>query len=202
MNGHHFGMILGGCLLAGLAIAAGTDEKAVPDEVITIIKRNCSTARCHQGRNPAGDLNLEPDRFMASTLNVAGDDVPGKKFIDTTAPEDSYLLAKVKGGPGIVGSRMPPRRNPLTDDEIRAIERWIKSLKDDPPPGGGNADEGHGPRIEEQRPAAAPRPLFARPAFWETRLINLPPTETVDGGRVTSGLFHEFRLGFNIFRTL
>ena len=124
---HFLGVML--VTLAGPVSQWAQEAPAVPENVKTIIGRNCSVARCHQGKHPAGDLNLEPAKFLAATLNAASQKDPGKMIIDTSAPEKSYILAKVKGEPGIVGSRMPPRRNPLTADEIRAIETWILSVK-------------------------------------------------------------------------
>jgi len=106
------------------------EQTTLPDNIKSIIGRNCSISGCHQGRYPAGNLNLEPDKFLASVLNAASLEVPGKKIVDPAAPEKSYLLAKIKGEPGIVGARMPANRRPLSADEIKSVEAWVLSLKD------------------------------------------------------------------------
>jgi hypothetical protein len=42
-------------------------------------------------------------------------------------PENSYLIHKVEGRPGIVGLRMPRSGPPyLTDGQILVIKRWIE----------------------------------------------------------------------------
>ena len=42
-------------------------------------------------------------------------------------PENSYLVQKLRGDPGIVGLRMPRNGPPyLTDDQINLIKQWIQ----------------------------------------------------------------------------
>jgi hypothetical protein len=42
-------------------------------------------------------------------------------------PENSYLVHKVEGRPGIIGLRMPRNGPPfLTEGQIRIIRRWIE----------------------------------------------------------------------------
>jgi hypothetical protein len=42
-------------------------------------------------------------------------------------PENSYIYHKLEGAPGIVGGRMPLNGTPLTEGQIRVIERWIET---------------------------------------------------------------------------
>jgi hypothetical protein len=110
----------------------GQKRTPLPDNVKSIIGRSCSVSGCHQGKYPAGNMRLEPGKFFSSTLNAPSQEVAGQKIIDTSAPEKSYLLAKIKGEPGIIGARMPAGPAPLPADEIKTIEAWILSLKDGP----------------------------------------------------------------------
>jgi hypothetical protein len=56
-----------------------------------------------------------PGRNAGTTLVIPGD------------PENSYLIHKLEGRPGIVGNRMPNNGPPyLTDGQIRIIRRWIE----------------------------------------------------------------------------
>ena len=42
-------------------------------------------------------------------------------------PENSYLIHKLEGRPGIVGERMPRGTGPfLTDGQMLIIRRWIE----------------------------------------------------------------------------
>lgn len=159
------------------AFPAGPDQATVPADVKAIVGHSCAVSGCHRGQYPTGNLNLEADKFLASTLNVASEEAPGLKYIDTGDPGKSYLLAKIKGEPGIVGKRMPARGGPLSDDQIKAIQDWIMSLKGDDP---------------QAPPAAAKKSWANRPAFWGTRLVNLPTAETGDKGDVLLRISHRF----------
>jgi hypothetical protein len=98
--------------------------------VITILKTNCSVAGCHRGAYPKKKLNLEPDKFLESVLNVPSQEINSLKRVNTKNPEKSYLLMKIRGDKGIKGSRMPDDAPPLKKEEIKAIEDWIFSLKE------------------------------------------------------------------------
>jgi hypothetical protein len=121
--------------------------------------------------------------------------------VDTAAPEKSYLLAKIKGKPGIVGKRMPADRNPLTADQVRQIEDWIKSLAQGRPteetsvkPGepDGGPSLALSPVSEDGSGQLAQPRLFSRPPFWGTRLVNLPTTTTVGRGEFLFRVSHRF----------
>src|SRR5512138_1710824 len=158
-------------------LSAEADQSTVPPGVKAIVGHSCAVSGCHRGQYPTGNLNLEPDKFLASTLNVASEEVPERKYIDSGDPEKSYLLAKIKGEPGIVGKRMPARGGPLSDDQIKTVQDWIMSLKGDDP---------------QAPPAAAKRGLANKPAFWGTRLVNLPTARTGDKGDVLLRISHRF----------
>jgi hypothetical protein len=95
-----------------------------------IFRANCAIAGCHRGEHPKKDLNLEPEKFLSFTVNVASQEKKDLKRVDTTSPEESYLMMKIKGEKGIKGSRMPDEAPPLKKEEIKAIEDWIFSLKE------------------------------------------------------------------------
>jgi hypothetical protein len=116
--------------LSSFVLSRGQDASPaqVPDNVKTIIKQSCGVTGCHSGKFPASGHNFEPDKIAAAVVNVPSREVPSLKIVDTAAPEKSYLLAKIKGEPGIVGKRMPANRDPLLEEQTRQIEVWIKSL--------------------------------------------------------------------------
>jgi len=113
-----------GSLLAAFQIVP---VPPVPENVAAVITQRCLD--CHRGPKPAEKLSLEPDKILAATLDkpTAGD--PARKLIDTSAPEKSYLLAKVRGDRNIGGSRMPARQPRLPESEIKLLEDWIHGLK-------------------------------------------------------------------------
>ena len=99
-------------------------------KAVAIFKAECATAGCHRGAHPKKYLNLEPDKLLSSTVNVVSQENKNLKLIDTQNPEKSYLWMKIKGEKGIKGSRMPDEAPPLKKEQIKAIEDWIFSLKE------------------------------------------------------------------------
>lgn len=191
------------------SFAFGSDEGPadrrgqVSAGVKTILKQSCSVSGCHSGKYPAANLSLEADDFPTSAVDVASREAPEFKIIAPAAPEKSYLLKKVKGDPGIVGKRMPLNRDPLTDDQIRELEEWIRSLRDEPSTAGPSlqGDSPRGPSLlatedglEAARQAAGSRAApFSKPAFWGTRLVNLPTTTTLGKGEFLFRISHRFQ---------
>jgi len=189
-------------VLGSILLAQSAEQSSALDNVKRLVKQDCTAAGCHSGKYPAVGLSLEPDRFPASVVGVASQEKPGSLIVDPAAPEKSYLLAKIKGEPGIVGKRMPLNRDPLTEEKIRQVEGWAKSLAADPSetalptkPGG----PAHGPALssaaETGRDAGqASKPKApAQPAFWGTRLVNLPTTTTLSQGEFLFRVSHRFQ---------
>ena len=84
---------------------------------------------CHTpgGRGPAGGLDLTASGSYARLVNVASVQRPTILRVAPGAPENSYLIHKLEGQPGILGSRMPRGTGPfLTDGQMLVIRRWIE----------------------------------------------------------------------------
>ena len=69
MRRHAFLLILAGIVLAGPRLGAGQGQKTLPAPVKKIIARSCSVSGCHQGKYPASNLSLEPDKLPGAALN-------------------------------------------------------------------------------------------------------------------------------------
>ena len=85
---------------------------------------NCHTTA--GGRNPAGGLNLTSG---VSYTNLVGVVSPrrGLPRVAPGDPENSYIIHKLEGRPGILGVRMPFGNGPfLTEGQILVIKRWIE----------------------------------------------------------------------------
>jgi hypothetical protein len=174
-----------------------------PANIKTIIKQNCSVSGCHSGKHPAANLSFEQDGFPASVINVSSLEVPELKIVDSAAPEKSYLLMKVNGEPGIVGKRMPANRDPLTGPQISELKDWIRSLKAEPSAPGvpANLVSGRGPYLDSSgdtpgkagQGAETRARSFSKPAFWGTRLVNLPTTTTLGKGEFLFRISHRFQ---------
>lgn len=83
---------------------------------------------CHTnvGRTPAGGLNLLPGAAHAALVGVNSTQKPSLKLVAPGDPDNSYLIHKLEGAPGIVGRQMPRNGPPfLTSGQILVIRRWI-----------------------------------------------------------------------------
>jgi hypothetical protein len=91
----------------------------------TVFTPRCSG--CHNGVGPTlpGSMNLTSGASHAALVNVASLEVPALRRVAPGSPNDSYLIRKLEGGPGIVGSRMPLIGPPLDQPTIDAIRLWI-----------------------------------------------------------------------------
>jgi hypothetical protein len=84
---------------------------------------NCHTA---VGRNPSGGMNLTHDVAYENLVNVPVRGKPGAIRVIPGDPDNSYIIQKIEGAPGIVGQRMPFNGGPfLKDGQILIIRRWI-----------------------------------------------------------------------------
>lgn len=109
-------------------LCAQSDKSGLEARVVKIFEDNCTTAGCHTGTAPMMGLKLTADEYYARTINQPSTEKPQLMRIKPGKPDSSYLVMKILGTPGIIGSRMPFGRDPLTDDEITAIVEWVTGL--------------------------------------------------------------------------
>ena len=87
----------------------------------------CTVCHTSTGRAPAGGLNLNHDVAYSSLVNIASRVKPTAIRVIPSDPENSFIVQKVEGRPGIVGLRMPFSGPPfLTDGQILILKRWIE----------------------------------------------------------------------------
>jgi hypothetical protein len=129
-----------------LAFASGCDEKltdiAGPSPGLTptysSISQNifastdssgrtaCTQCHTDQGRTPAAGLNLRPEVGYAQLVNMPAPQKPGAIRVIPGDAENSYLVQKLDGTPGIIGQRMPRNAGPfVTEGQMLIIRRWI-----------------------------------------------------------------------------
>jgi hypothetical protein len=88
-------------------------------------------AACTQCHNTIGGrfngLDLSPAVAYNNLVGVASRGRVGAVRVIPGDPENSYLVHKLEGRPGIVGVRMPLSGPPyLTDGQVQVIKRWIE----------------------------------------------------------------------------
>ena len=86
----------------------------------------CSGCHTGTGAQLPGSLNLTSvGTSFANLVGVASVERPALQRVAAGAPDNSYLIHKLEGGPNIVGSRMPIGAAPLDQATITAIRQWI-----------------------------------------------------------------------------
>lgn len=133
-------------VLGAALVATGCDETlediAGPSPTLTktlasiqaeIFEASDSSGRaacvqCHTdvGRTPPAGLNLTRNAAYNALIDVASTEKPGAVRVVPGDPDNSYLVQKLEGAPGIVGQRMPRGSGPyLTEGQMLIIRRWI-----------------------------------------------------------------------------
>jgi len=82
-------------------------------------------APCHQ---PGGIGPMPLDNEAATFVNLVNADsieIPGLPRVDPGRPDNSYLVWKIEGRPGIVGGQMPLGGPMLNQDQIDNIITWV-----------------------------------------------------------------------------
>jgi hypothetical protein len=130
-------ILRGGVALVVLCCAPGcSDQGSQPEpgdggpdttvgfhaDIQPIFDANC--AECHAGAGASGSLDLSTGNSYASLVGVASVEKPALLRVAAGHPEDSYLVMKLEGDPGIDGSRMP-FGGTLLPVEIDRIRTWV-----------------------------------------------------------------------------
>ncbi|HEY5617507.1 MAG TPA: hypothetical protein VIK60_06145 [Vicinamibacterales bacterium] len=139
-------VIAGGVLLALCGMSAACDEKlsdltgptpnlqptlsSIQREIFDTTdssgRQACTNCHTDAGRNPVAGMNLRSGVAHTSLVGVASSGKPGAVRVVPGDPENSYLIHKLEGRAGIVGTRMPRGNTLLTEGQIRVIKRWIE----------------------------------------------------------------------------
>ena len=80
-------------------------------------------AGCKNCHGKSGGLAIDGPDALDKILEKKG--ASGKIAVKAGDPAASYLLEKIKPNPSS-GKIMPPNGTPLTDDEVKKVEDWIK----------------------------------------------------------------------------
>jgi mono/diheme cytochrome c family protein len=106
----------------GTIAAAAPTLTQVQADIFTPI---CSVCHTGIGASLPGSQNLSAGHSYASLVNVSSLEVPSLKRIAPGDPDNSYLVLKIQGSPGIVGVQMPASGGPLSDAQIAEVRAWI-----------------------------------------------------------------------------
>lgn len=96
---------------------------------------------CHSGAGAPEGLRLDEANSYAMLVGVASQQVPTLLRVAPNNVNNSYLIQKLEGGAGIMGSQMPRGGTPLPQTTIDIVRQWINagaaqgSTTPPPPPG-------------------------------------------------------------------
>jgi OmcA/MtrC family decaheme c-type cytochrome len=110
----------------GLALPSGGAGSTFSSIAQAVLVPRCATAACHGGSPPLYAPQLDADAAYAAMVGVSSPTV-GMPIVAPGAPENSYLLYKLRGdfaSAGGSGAPMPPD-GLLEAADIAAIEAWI-----------------------------------------------------------------------------
>ena len=92
-----------------------------------IFTPKCATSGCHSGASPDAGLSLTTANIAEETIGVPASGNSNFQLFAPGDPVNSYVLMKVRGDEGIVGSQMPRGGGRLSEDEIAKIVAWVEA---------------------------------------------------------------------------
>ena len=108
-------------------VDAGPDEPVAPEAAtlsqIQTELFNPFCVVCHGGFSPSAGLDVRPGRAFNNLVNRRSSQVNLMRVLPG-APDESYLVHKLDGGPSIVGTQMP-QGGPLSATQIALVRSWI-----------------------------------------------------------------------------
>ena len=100
--------------------AITADFQSIQDNVFTPI---CS--KCHIGASAPEGLQLDAEHSYNLLVGVPSAEQPSLLRVKPGDPNDSYMVHKIEGLPGIDGGQMPLGETPLPQTTIDAMRQWI-----------------------------------------------------------------------------
>jgi len=110
-------------------------------DVAPILVSTCAFSSCHGVKSETNGLFLpkEPGQMRKELLAASSRARSGVKFVVPNAPDQSFLVTKITNATFCApeceheacGERMPRGGDPLSDDQVAAIQAWIASGAND-----------------------------------------------------------------------
>ena len=153
----------GGALVASLTLLAfaagcggGSGEAApdVPYAKVQSVFEEYSCIGCHPGVNPSLDLRAESS--YDDLVGVEALEDPTLYRVVAGDPGKSFLYLKLGGDPVVadipgIGTRMPPRAEPIAEEDLATVRDWIL--------GGAKGEDGKTGGPEVATPGTPPPPV-------------------------------------------
>jgi len=111
----------------------GAPDTLVPNpsfssDVIPIFQKRCAAGGCHSVATRQAGLSLDSTQAYESTVGVTSTLQPSAKRVVPLEPAQSWLVTMIGADDAARQghSRMPLATQPLTDNQIATIIRWIE----------------------------------------------------------------------------
>lgn len=124
-------LALAAALVFGIACSEHVDpigvktNPSLSEDIVPMTNRKgCTVSGCHgsgAGGMTLGDAQTTYDAWV----NVPSTGAPGEIRVIPFDAQNSYVVKKVEGRMGIVGSRMPLTGTPLDEADLTNLRRWI-----------------------------------------------------------------------------
>lgn len=93
-----------------------------------IFTPSCAKSGCHDAATASGGQVLAAGVSYSQIVNVRSTESSTLDRIEPGDPERSYMIKKLRGDPGITGSRMPlDRPGGLPQEQIDGIIAWVRA---------------------------------------------------------------------------
>lgn len=106
----------------------GGEPPVAFEPTFTNIQKNVFTpycTACHIGANAPQGLRLDETSSFDLLVGVRSVERPDLFRVEPGNADNSYVIRKLEGGPGISGAQMPLNRLPLSQLTINSIRVWI-----------------------------------------------------------------------------
>jgi hypothetical protein len=108
-------------------------DVTVLGEPAALFSRSCALTGCHVGADAPFHLDLSPNAFYASLVDVPSSEGAGVLRVKPGTPTDtqSYLLCKVDPECKVIGQHMPLGGPALASEDVATLRSWVASLPPD-----------------------------------------------------------------------
>lgn len=89
-----------------------------------VLKPSCALAGCHATGSGNG-MELSDAGAYDALVNQPSNVASGEILVIPSDPDGSYLVKKLEGGAGILGTEMPPPFGGQDPSDIQMIRDWI-----------------------------------------------------------------------------
>jgi hypothetical protein len=124
---------------AGAGDGRTHDYPSFSDDVMAVVVKNCALAACHGSQQSNLNIYLPGDPAVVYSEFQKTSPTTGLKFIEPGNPDQSYVMLKLDGKQGTLGSKCPsgncgtemPPGDPdgtlIPQDERDAVRAWISA---------------------------------------------------------------------------